>query len=259
MSFPISKGKGLTALGMPMFKGLKVVVPSAVVLGVFTSIANAEIRSYEIDGKQYFYSTNNRAQTLEAKRRMDEAKQKAEAQNGKNFLSTIFRGNTEAQPTAEKSQQAAEPRRRERRVSRDERRNARDERPAKARPALVKQASADGASAPLVQMSEATPSPLTTAVAPAVAEPQVLFHKSKKVKLVSFDVESGIKTTVMVDGSTEEEPFDSSMLRNLAPEQSDTNSLTAFVNQLRRLPAALPEEATGSIAPKPSSASTPKQ
>jgi hypothetical protein len=76
-----------------------------------------------------------------------------------------------------------------------------------------------------------------------IAEPVDLQGRTK-VKSVSFDIQTGIKTTIMIDGAIEEEPFDSSVLSFLAPEPEKTNSLTAFVNQLRKV---VPEEATGSI------------
>jgi len=68
----------------------------------------------------------------------------------------------------------------------------------------------------------------------------------RMVKSVTFDVEAGIKTTIMKDGSIEEEPFDSGMLSSLLSEHGSTNSLSAFVERLRK--TSLPET-TGSIAP----------
>jgi hypothetical protein len=65
-----------------------------------------------------------------------------------------------------------------------------------------------------------------------------------KVKSVSFDMQTGIKTTLMINGAIEEEPFDSSVLTFLAPEPEKGHSLTAYVNQLRKI---APEDATGSI------------
>jgi hypothetical protein len=83
---------------------------------------------------------------------------------------------------------------------------------------------------------------------PAIAEPLSQEDRARKVKTISFDVQSGIKTTVMLDGAVEEEPFDSSVLAQLAPEQGRANSLTAFVKQLRQASPDAPEEAMGSIA-----------
>lgn len=80
---------------------------------------------------------------------------------------------------------------------------------------------------------EATPAPHVTPEL-AVAKPL----DKAAIKSVSFDVESGIKTVQMKDGSIHEELFDESVL--LGPgktKESDAESLTSFVNQLRRPPS----------------------
>jgi hypothetical protein len=66
------------------------------------------------------------------------------------------------------------------------------------------------------------------------------------LKAVVFDVGSGIKTTIMIDGSIHEELFDSSVLSKLTPEHGAMDSLSGFVNQLRKSSS---EETTGSISP----------
>jgi ABC-type taurine transport system ATPase subunit len=76
-----------------------------------------------------------------------------------------------------------------------------------------------------------------------IAEP-VDPQRRTKVQSISFDIQTGIKTTIMIDGTIEEEPFDSSALTFLAPEPERVSSLTAFVNQLRKM---APEDTTGSI------------
>ena len=80
-------------------------------------------------------------------------------------------------------------------------------------------------------------------VVPVVAEP-LDAGAATKLKSITFNVESGIRTIIKVDGTIEEEPFDSRVLSYLIPELENANSLVAFVRQLRQLSQ---EEATGSI------------
>ncbi len=235
--------------------------------GVMIHDAEAKKVTYEINGKRYSYSTNNNAQTAQARRRIEAAriaeaaKAKAEAEKSKNPLAAAFgspaqKEAAEAQsrlqqvlaengPVIEES--GAPPERRGDRRAKP----AADAKPAQ-RTAALEQKPVSPAKTPVVAASPAVAMP---ALAPAVAEPLKVEHAVKRVKSISFDVESGIKTTVMVDGTMEEEPFDSSVLSQLAPDQGRATSLTAFVKQLRQASPDAPEEATGSIAagtsPKP--------
>ena len=62
------------------------------------------------------------------------------------------------------------------------------------------------------------------------------------LKSVFFDVGSGIKTTVLVDGSIHEEPFDLTALSNFI---SENGSLSGIVHRLRNPSRA---EVTGSVS-----------
>jgi hypothetical protein len=239
-----------------MNKMFLLLASSAILVGVASHRAEARKVSYEIDGKRYSYSTNNIAQTAEAKARIEAARAaeaaraKAMAEKGENPLATVF--GSQAQREAVEAQNKLEyvlvnggssteiPK------ASPERRSAWRGKPAK---------DAKTGAAPLRTAPSREPSPaLKTLVAiapPAIAEPLSQEDRARKVKTISFDVQSGIKTTVMIDGAVEEEPFDSSVLAQLAPNQGESHSLMAFVKRLR--PALQPrsEEATGSIQPKP--------
>lgn len=248
------KGRSRKAL-RPMNKTFLLLASSAILVGVASHKAEARKVSYEIDGKQYSYSTNNIAQTAEAKARIEAARvaqaarAKAAAEQGANPLSTVF--GSQAQREAVEAQNKLEyvlvngGSSTETPKAPPERRSVWRGKPAK---------DAKTAAAPLRTAPAREPSPaLKTVVAiapPAIAEPLSQGDRTRKVKAISFDVQSGIKTTVMMDGAVEEEPFDSSVLAQLAPVQGDTSSLTAFVKRLRGGAQAQPEEATGSIQPK---------
>ncbi|MBF9196825.1 hypothetical protein [Microvirga terrestris] len=205
--------------------------------GMMFSGAEARLVRYEINGKQYSYSTNNLAQTAEARKRIAAARaaeaakgmtegEKAKEADGQ--LQQILSGPTEymavSQPVRDR---IAEP------AKKSQDRQARQASVAKLAPRPI-----------TVVRAPAKPI-LASAVASSlvVAEP-VSSQQQTKVKSVSFDMQTGIKTIIMIDGTIEEEPFDSSALASLIPDSGKTNSLTAFVNQLRKM---APEESTGSI------------
>jgi len=224
---------------------------SIVTLGTTFSRAEARLVRYEINGKQYSYSTNNRAQTAEARKRIaaakaaEAAKAKADAEKARNPLAAAF-GSTAQKEAKEAeaqlqqilsgptqymaaSQPAPDPVSGAGRKSQDQQpRQASAAKPQRSVAAVRQPAQPIGVPAP---------------AAPLIAEP-VAPQGQAKVKTVSFDIETGIRTTIMTDGAIEEEPFDSSVLAVLTPEPEKRSSLAAFVNQLRRVS---PEEATGSI------------
>jgi hypothetical protein len=237
-----------------MNKMFLLLASSAILVGVASHRAEARKVSYEIDGKRYSYSTNNIAQTAEAKARIEAARAaeaaraKAAAEKSENPLATVF--GSQAQKEAIEAQSKLEDvlvngSSTETPQALPERRSVRRGKTTKDAKTAAPQrmASAQEPSRP-----EKTPV-MTTPL--AVAEPLNQQERTKKVKTISFDVQSGIKTTVMIDGAVEEEPFDSSVLAQLAPNQGESHSLMAFVKRLR--PALQPrsEEATGSIQPKP--------
>ena len=73
-----------------MNKTFLLLASSAILMGVASHKAEARKISYEIDGKRYSYSTNNIAQTAEAKARIEAARAaeaaraKAAAEKGEN-------------------------------------------------------------------------------------------------------------------------------------------------------------------------------
>ncbi|MEE1611054.1 hypothetical protein [Microvirga sp. CF3016] len=237
-----------------MKKTLILLGASIVTHGMMFSGAEARLVRYEINGKQYSYSTNNRAQTAEARKRIaaakaaEAAKTKAEAEKAKNPLAAAFGSTTqkEAKEAEGRLQQILSGPTEYMAVSQPVRDRV-DEPARKLQDKQARQASV---------VSKPTQRPVTIVRAPAkpvlasaaaaslvIAEP-ITPQKQTKVKSVSFDMQTGIKTMIMIDGTIEEEPFDSSALAFLAPEPGQTNSLTAFVNQLRKM---APEETTGSI------------
>jgi hypothetical protein len=229
---------------------------SVLMLGVMPHQAEARKVRYEINGKQYSYSTNNIAQTAEAKRRIAAAKAaeavkaRAEEEKARFPLAAAFGSQTqkeaaEAQKQLEqllsgeaKPVEAAQPAR--------ERRVVRGTKPQdKPSPQILSAKAPQQTLAPIkVAASQAGTSrpPLTLPIAEPLNE-----RVQTKIKSVTFDVTTGIKTTIMMDGAVEEEPFDSGMLAHLDPELGPGNSLMAFVKQLRK---TAPEDAVGSITPK---------
>lgn len=237
----------------PMKKTLILLGASIITHGMMFSGAEARLVRYEINGKQYSYSTNNRAQTAEARKRIaaakaaEAAKAKAEAEKAKNPLAAAFGSTTqkEAKEAEGRLQQILSGPTEYMAVSQPVRDRV-DEPARKLQDKQSRQASAARSTQRPVTVVRAPAKPILASAAAAslvIAEP-IAPQKQTKVKSVSFDMQTGIKTMIMIDGTIEEEPFDSSALAFLAPEPDKTNSLTAFVNQLRK---TSPEETTGSI------------
>ncbi len=230
---------------------------SVVVFGFMNGASEARLVRYEINGKQYSYSTNNIAQTAEAKKRIaaakaaEAAKSKADAEKSKNPLAAAFgsKAQKEAEETEKQLQQiladktpadeAEKPA-----VKFSSERNVKiadkisDKTPEKPARQIIVTKPPPKAVAPILAQAVATPR-----IVPVVAEP-LNTEAAAKLKSITFNVESGIRTIIKVDGTIEEEPFDSRVLSYLMPELENANSLVAFVKQLRRLSQ---EEATGSI------------
>jgi hypothetical protein len=236
-----------------MNKTLMLLGASIVAQGMMFSGAEARLVRYEINGKQYSYSTNNRAQTAEAKQRIaaakaaEAAKARADAEKSKNPLAAAFGSSTqkEAKEADERLRQILSGPTEYMAVSPPvpDRVGDSDKKPQDKQP---RQASAakDSQKPIVVVRAPAKPIRMSASTASLIIAEPVAAQRQTKVKSVSFDMQTGIKTTIMIDGTIEEEPFDSSALAVLAPEPEKANSLTAFVNQLRRI---APEEATGSI------------
>ncbi|MEE1655028.1 hypothetical protein VB618_02380 [Microvirga sp. CF3062] len=210
--------------------------------GMMFSGAEARLVRYEINGKQYSYSTNNRAQTAEARKRIaaakmaEAAKAKAEAEKTQSPLTAALGSATqkEAVEAEQRLQQILSGSAEYMAASQPIGNLGKKPQNKQSRPASAAKTPEKAI------VAVRAPTSMTSPIIAGPIDPQ----RRTKVKSVSFDIETGIKTTFMLDGTIEEEPFDSSALSFLAPEPEKMNSLTAFVNQLRKI---APEEATGSI------------
>jgi len=232
-----------------MNKILTMIGASTLTLGVMIGGAEARKISYEINGQRYTYESSDPRQVAAARKRIeaanaaDAARAKAEAERAANPLVGIFGSQVQREAAEAKARleqllaeqpPQAEPAARRQRASQA----SQDEQTAKEAdnkpegPPAAEQTQANAAEA-----SQAAPE------AKPAGTPDGQSATKPMVKSVSFDVESGIKTTIMTDGSVQEEPFDSNLLARLNAEHSGSESLTAFVNRLRK---ETPEEATGS-------------
>jgi hypothetical protein len=237
-----------------MNKTLILLGASILTHGMMFSGAEARLVRYEINGKQYSYSTNNRAQTAEAMKRIaaakaaETAKGKAEAEKTQNPLAAAFGSATqkEAKEVEQRLQQILSEPAEYMAVSQpvQDRGGVSDNKPQNKQSRLV------GTKTPQKPITVVR-TPARPILASAVSGSLVIAESidfqpqvKTKVKSVSFDMQTGIKTTIMINGDIEEEPFDSSALAFLTPEPEKGHSLTAFVNMLRKI---APEEATGSI------------
>lgn len=232
---------------------------TALALLLMSGGAEARKVSYEINGKRFTYDTNDPQQVAAARKRIeaanaaDAARAKAEAEKASTPLVSVFGSQAQNEASQAKArleqvlaeEDAAEAARKQERPSAS-RRDVQVREPAEDQAALAddgrdkKDRSKDTAGDRRVPASVAT-----TDAAEEPATQQV--GTKPMVKSVSFDIESGIKTIIMSDGSIQEEPFDSNMLAKLAFEQDSSGSLTDFVNQIRK---ASPDETTGSTAPR---------
>ncbi len=195
---------------------------SAFALAVTASVAMARTVSYEVNGKRYTYESTDRAQVAAARALIaaanaaDAAKAKAEAERNGNPLVRVVGSPAQkeasdaderVQKLVEERNQVAErppaplPQRRTRAV----------ERKPPPTPAKVEVARRPAAASRSQIAARPTPSPKS---AVAEAEPAT----DQAVKSVFLDTETGIKTTIMVDGTIQEEPFDASLLSKLNGE-----------------------------------------
>jgi hypothetical protein len=216
-----------------------------------TSNMGAEAKTiyYEINGQRFSYSSNNRQQVEEARKRIEAAnaaqtaKAKAQAEARSNPLGQLFgspaqREATTAEarlnalmrsapkettPLADDSPRRVEPRNASTRRSN---RAAEDEPRPQPAPATTGTTAIRKQDRP--RPSE-DPSPQV-----AVAEPAAGFG-SPGVRSVTFDLETGIRTLHMLDGSVHEEPFDPKMLAKLG---SGAPAATSSLHESSRRAAA---------------------
>lgn len=182
-----------------------------------TGPAEAKKVYYEINGQRYSYSTNNIAETEQARERIAAAnaaaaaKARAEAELASNPLARVFgsRAQTEAQEAEARVRQliSAQPR---------ERPKARSEAKSEPKPArtLVRPA------APSPKQVAARSKQRPVEPKPAAISSTASAARADGVRSVSYDYESGIKTIMMKDGSVHEELFDASALAQTAPPRS---------------------------------------
>lgn len=259
-----------------MNKTLRIVAASSFMIGAAIGGAEAKKVSYDINGQRFTYDTNDPAQVEIARKRIDAAnaadaaKAKADAERVQNPLSATFGSQLQREAQQAKArldqvlaeQAQADAALKRQRAARDEQRRKQaqestsDDSPAEQ--SAAEATSKDepeqtaGAVKPAQAAAEQGPAPTTPEAPPVTEAAKQPEATTPTIKTVSFDVASGIKTTVMSDGSIREEPFDSSTLAQIDDDPDDADSLNAFVNQLRK---AVSVETTGSTvsnaAPSP--------
>lgn len=233
----------------------------ATVLALQLMSGGAEARkvSYEINGKRFTYDTNDPQQVAAARKRIeaanaaDAARAKAEAEKASTPLVSVFgsQAQNEAMQAKERldqvlaEEEAAEAARKQERAPAP-RKDAQAREPAEDQARITEDGRDKKGKSKDAALDQQAPANVTTTDAAEEPATQQVGTKPM-VKSVSFDIESGIKTIIMSDGSIQEEPFDSNMLAKLAFEQDSSGSLTEFVNQIRK---ASPGETTGSTAPR---------
>jgi hypothetical protein len=223
-----------------MIKSLALIGATAIALGMTVQSVEAKKVTYEINGKRYSYSTNNRAQVAAARKRIEAAKaaEAAKAERANNPLVSIF--GSQVQREAEESKARVE----QLAIEKGKLPVLKISPAANSEPS--KKDAKEKTHTAAMQPEQVRPKPILVAATMPVAAIALLNAKSPMtpmVKSVYFDAESGIKTIVMTDGSIHEESFDSTVLSRLASDDGGPNSLTAFVNQVRK---AYPVETTGS-------------
>jgi hypothetical protein len=198
--------------------------------------AQAKMVRYEINGQRYSYNTNNRQQVEEARRRLGAAnaayaaRLKAEAERASNPLAAVL-GSPTQRETAEalarlrhvmSSSPPAEPAAGSetgRRAAAAERtRVAREPTPRKeAIPGFVPRAEPERPGKPHKVAArpkrsapvETTEKPATPKSAKVAARPKPTAQtREPAVRSVHFDPDTGIKTTLMTDGTVHEESFE---------------------------------------------------
>lgn len=244
--------------GVRMFRVLPLAGLAILALGAVAGGAQAKMVTYEVDGQRYSYSTNNLQQTAAARRHMEAAKAaaaakaKADAERAASPLTAVFGSQTQreaaqaraaleqARPGAATAVATPTPQNTAASASEESAKPAASPSGKLARRLPDAEPARDQASEkPVKTVGVTQPAPAQ----PVPAQPAAPKPGPARIKSVSYDAVSGIKTTFMMDGSIREEPFDGSALPSVASEVSDAASLTAFVEQVRPL---APIETTGS-------------
>lgn len=227
---------------------------SVLALHLMSGVAEARKVSYEINGKRYTYDTNDPYQVESARKRIeaanaaDAAHAKAEAEKASMPLVSVFGSQAQKEAAEAKAQlekvlaeqEAADAAQKQERSAAKETQNRRQGEDEARAPDPDPEPDIAAEKSKSAALDRPQPANVTRTEPPAEAPTS---DTRPMVKTVSFDMESGIKTTIMSDGTIQEEPFDSNMLAKLAFEQDGTGSLTEFVNQIRKVS---PEDTTGS-------------
>ena len=227
---------------------------SVLALHLMSGVAEARKVSYDINGKRYTYDTNDPYQVESARKRIeaanaaDAAHAKAEAEKASMPLVSVFGSQAQKEAAEAKArlekvlaeQEAADAAQKQERSAAKETQNRRQGEDEARAPDPDPEPDIAAEKSKSAALDKPQPANVTRTEPPTEAP---VSDTKPMVKSVSFDMESGIKTTIMSDGSIQEEPFDSNMLAKLAFEQDGTGSLTEFVNQIRKVS---PEDTTGS-------------
>lgn len=187
---------------------LKAGALGVVATALLSTAAEAKLMRYIIDGKTYSYSTNNDAQTREAKKRMDAAKRAGSEVKVAHSFKEWRRLQATVRMAPKKSETVARA------------------------PRHVPDAQ--------VTASVHKPSPRPPAVIPEMRVSRGLGDMT--MRSITFDLRSGIKTIHRLDGTVHEEPFEASELQRLnsfinqepKSEPLNRSELNGFIDQVRK-------------------------
>ena len=213
--------------------------------------AQAKMVRYEINGQRYSYNTNNREQVEEARRRLAAANAayaawvKAEAERASNPLTRVLGSPTlreaaEAQARLRHVLSSSPPAgpaagsETGRGVAAAERMRVAREPRKEAIPGFVPRAEPEHPGKPhkvaarpkLSAPVETAEKPFTPKSAKVAARPKAS-NRESAIRSIHFDPDTGIKTTLMTDGTVHEEPFEpraAASSRQGGPKREDVTS-----------------------------------
>ena len=216
--------------------------------------AQAKMVRYEINGQRYSYNTNNREQAEEARRRIAAANAayaawlKAEAERASNPLARVLGSPTQREATAAQARlrhvlsssppagPAAGSETGRLATAAERTRVAREPTPRKdAIPGFVPRAEPEHPGKPKVAVRP-KPSALaltaenasTPTSAKVAARPKA---RQSAVQSIHFDPDTGIKTTLMTDGTVHEEPFEPPAAANSTQGGPTTDDVTSGLHK----------------------------
>ena len=213
--------------------------------------AQAKMVRYEINGQRYSYNTNNREQAEEARRRIAAANAayaawlKAQAERASNPLARVLGSPTQREATAAQARlrhvlsssppagPAAGSETGRLATAAERTRVAREPTPRKETiPAFVPRAEPEHPGKPkvaarpkpsaAVETAEKTSTPKSAKVAARPKARQE--NRESAIQSIHFDPDTGIKTTLMTDGTVHEEPFEPPAAASSGPNTEDVTS-----------------------------------